>query len=286
MINVNKFYFESWAIPYLLEFYYKLKLSRFRLDEFLKTNNLDTSFMKSITVGKNYDIKVENGNFYWNDKENMNDGDPDNTSNIDNLTFDQVMNLDQGNFDNNEKITQLAQTENKPVSQEQLLEIKKNQAEEVSTKKQPKNFKLSNINVEIKQGELVFILGQSGSGKTSFVQSLFGEMHLKKNQDRSLGKSKVYINDSISYLSQEPFILPTSIRENVVMDQEEDLVRLEWALKYSALKEDIEKMNCTIELKIGTKGSSLSGGQIVRLAFARNLYRNSSVYILDDLLKS
>jgi ABC-type multidrug transport system fused ATPase/permease subunit len=68
---------------------------------------------------------------------------------------------------------------------------------------------LSNINIKIKKGELVAIVGGFGSGKSSFVNCIIGEMNKKQNP-------KVSINGSIAYASQVPWIMNDTIRNNIL----------------------------------------------------------------------
>ena len=93
---------------------------------------------------------------------------------------------------------------------------------------------------------------------------LFGEM---TNLDPpAVQNQTIRITDKISYLAQKPLILGGSILENILLDLPEDKTRLAWALKYSALDDDLKILEDGLKTKVGEQGVTLSGGQKVRLA--------------------
>lgn len=99
-------------------------------------------------------------------------------------------------------------------------------------------------------------------------------------------KTNIKMPESISYLAQNPLIFGMSIKENILLDLPENKERLDWAVKSAALDDDIKLLKDKLETKVGEQGQTLSGGQRIRLALARNLYRDSTLYLLDDPLSA
>ncbi|KAJ1865211.1 ATPase-like protein [Coemansia sp. RSA 2703] len=139
-------------------------------------------------------------------------------------------------------------------------------------------FTLKPVSMRIKQGEFVTIVGRVGGGKSSFVSGLCGEMAISSGSGHIYGK--------VGYVSQKPFIMNTTFRENVTMNAEYDEKLMDRVLKACVLLDDIKTLPAGDLTEIGSNGVNLSGGQKVRLALARALYLDADVYIFDDLLSA
>ncbi|KAJ3152694.1 hypothetical protein HDU86_005569 [Geranomyces michiganensis] len=135
---------------------------------------------------------------------------------------------------------------------------------------------LKNINVTIAPGSLVMVVGPVGSGKSSFVSALLGQML------QTAGKKNIY--GSIGYAPQQPWIASGSIKENITFATELDEARLKHVINVCSLESDLMQMRAGIETKIGEHGVNLSGGQKSRIALARAVYANPDVLLLDDPL--
>lgn len=148
-------------------------------------------------------------------------------------------------------------------------------------------FELRDISMSIRRGTLTSIIGKIGSGKSSLLQALLGEMPLYAD-DKELESTNMslQINGSVSYLSQTPWLLKTTVEKNIIMGKKFDKKRLNEAIKYSALDIDLKTWDDGLQHKIGAKGALISGGQKARIALARCLYRDSDIYILDDIVSA
>ena len=135
---------------------------------------------------------------------------------------------------------------------------------------------LKNINFEIKKGEFVCIIGEVGCGKSSLLQAILNNM-------LSLTRgSKIYVNGSISYVAQIPWIRNETIKDNILFYQPYDEERYNKVIELSELKQDLDIFEAGDLTEIGEKGINLSGGQKARISIARALYSENDIYMFDD----
>ena len=139
---------------------------------------------------------------------------------------------------------------------------------------------LSQLNFTIHPGTFVGIVGQVGSGKSSLLTAILGEMNLITGH--------IDIHDSsFSYAAQIPWILPDTIRANILLGNSFDEQRYSSILHACCLDVDISVIGISGDLTmIGEKGVNLSGGQKARLSLARALYAKADIYLLDDPLSA
>ncbi|CAI5456632.1 unnamed protein product [Caenorhabditis angaria] len=137
---------------------------------------------------------------------------------------------------------------------------------------------LHDIDVKIATNQLISIVGSVGSGKSSFLLSILGEM------EKSGGY--VGIRGTCAYLSQQPWILNQTLRKNILMLNEMNDVLYKKVVESCALLDDFKQLADGDETEIGEKGINLSGGQKSRISLARAVYQNRDVYLLDDPLSA
>ena len=134
------------------------------------------------------------------------------------------------------------------------------------------------------------LIGSTKSGKTTLAQMLLrfydpiaGTLLIGSHSIKSIPLK--ILRDSVGYVSQDPFLFSTSIRENIVLGRGVDL-DLEEIVRVTRLKDDIERFPNGLDTLIGERGVSLSGGQKQRVALARALIMKPDVLILDDAFSS
>ncbi|KAH8938123.1 hypothetical protein BDL97_16G065900 [Sphagnum fallax] len=137
---------------------------------------------------------------------------------------------------------------------------------------------LTDISISIPRGSLVVVLGKVGSGKSSLLAALLGEMHRLNGE--------LHIDGDLALVAQTPWIQAATLRDNVLFGSDFDAQRYEEVIKACALDVDIQGMQGNDLAEIGEQGLNLSGGQRARLALARALYQDSDIYLLDDPLSS
>ncbi|KAJ7275443.1 hypothetical protein B0H12DRAFT_1199529 [Mycena haematopus] len=138
------------------------------------------------------------------------------------------------------------------------------------------------LNVE---GEMLFqpgcinlVVGPTGSGKTSLLMALLGEMHFVPSGPTSwynLPRAK-----GVSYAAQESWVQ----NENILFGAEYDEARYKKVLHQCALERDLELFEAGDATEVGEKGLTLSGGQKARITLARALYADTAIILLDDVL--
>ncbi|KAK3107159.1 hypothetical protein FSP39_008334 [Pinctada imbricata] len=137
---------------------------------------------------------------------------------------------------------------------------------------------LQNIDFEIKRGKLVAVVGQVGSGKSSLVSALLGEM------DKLSGS--VNVKGSIAYVPQQAWIQNATVQDNILFGKVMNQCKYDDVLEACALGPDLEILSAGDMTEIGEKGINLSGGQKQRVSLARAVYNNADIYLMDDPLSA
>lgn len=124
---------------------------------------------------------------------------------------------------------------------------------------------LQNINVCIRKGSLVGVIGPSGSGKSSLLQAILKEIPLELGSICFGGSSSGIGSCSMSYASQEPWVFPNTIRQNICFGQKCDQKLYNEIMKLCALAEDIEMLPDGDLTVIGDCGRSLTNAQRAKI---------------------
>jgi len=141
---------------------------------------------------------------------------------------------------------------------------------------------LKRIDFKCKQGQLIAVVGVVGSGKSSLINTILGEIRIVSGTSAVRGR--------VSYFAQAPFILNATVRDNILFghakDGEIDEARYQRALKCCALEHDLKMLSHSDLTEIGERGVTLSGGQKARLALARCVYEQADISLIDDALSA
>ncbi|ORZ31640.1 hypothetical protein BCR44DRAFT_1441906 [Catenaria anguillulae PL171] len=139
---------------------------------------------------------------------------------------------------------------------------------------------LSNINLTLSRGSLTLVTGPVGSGKSSLLATLAGEMHLLA------GSVRLAPGLRVAYVPQRAWIQSGTIRSNILWNHEMDEQWYRRVLDACALMPDLDQWEAGDLEVIGERGINLSGGQKARIALARAIYCTADVFLLDDVLSA
>ncbi|KNA20530.1 hypothetical protein SOVF_051440 [Spinacia oleracea] len=137
---------------------------------------------------------------------------------------------------------------------------------------------LKNISLNINKGQLAAIVGTVGSGKSSLLASILGEMH-KTN-------GKVRVCGTTAYVAQTSWIQNGTIQQNILFGLPMNQGKYREVVRVCCLEKDLEMMEFGDETEIGERGINLSGGQKQRIQLARAVYQDCDIYLLDDVFSA
>ncbi|KAM5138247.1 ATP-binding cassette sub-family C member 8 [Mantella aurantiaca] len=160
---------------------------------------------------------------------------------------------------------------------------------------------LSNIDIQIPQGQLTMIVGQVGCGKSSLLLATLGEMHKISGDvcwnssvpDSETGEDvsqerettidvEIRRRGAVAYASQKPWLLNATVEENITFESPFNKQKYKAIIDACSLQPDIDILPHGDQTQIGERGINLSGGQRQRISVARALYQQTSVVFLDD----
>lgn len=142
-----------------------------------------------------------------------------------------------------------------------------------------KIFKLHDINLDIPRGRLTAIVGHVGSGKSSLLMALLGELDIKAG---SLTWSSSASIQQLGYVAQRPWLMHASLRDNILFGSALYAKRYSKVLEACALTQDVDLFPQRDSTLIGSKGQNVSGGQKARISLARAIYSPANTLLLDD----
>ncbi|KAJ2088988.1 hypothetical protein IW138_003829 [Coemansia sp. RSA 986] len=166
-------------------------------------------------------------------------------------------------------------------------------------------FALKDIDVRFPDGGLSLVAGPTGSGKSSLLSALIGEMTLSRGRimlptihSRDVAARESKYRDviklsgdglaicDIAYVSQEAWLRNATIRENILFGEPYNQERYEEVLRVCAMKPDLRILPAGDLTEIGERGITLSGGQKQRVALARAVYSSRRILLIDDCLSA
>ncbi|RFU35837.1 hypothetical protein B7463_g476, partial [Scytalidium lignicola] len=156
-------------------------------------------------------------------------------------------------------------------------------------------FRLMDIDIQFVIGELNIIVGPTGSGKTSLLMALLGEMTLIKghvflpggyHREDVRPDPDTGLTETVAYCAQQAWLVNANIKENILFAAPLDENRYMEVIVACALERDLEILDAGDQTLVGEKGITLSGGQKQRISLARALYSNSRHILLDDCLSA
>ncbi|KAL6627761.1 hypothetical protein ACP70R_031487 [Stipagrostis hirtigluma subsp. patula] len=137
---------------------------------------------------------------------------------------------------------------------------------------------LRGIDLEIPAGAMAAVVGKVGSGKSSLLGCILGEMRKVSGT--------VMVRGRTAYVAQTAWIQSGTIADNILFGQPMDTDRYREVIRVCCLEKDLEMMEFGDRTEIGERGINLSGGQKQRIQLARAVYQDCDVYLLDDIFSA
>ncbi|ORX52502.1 hypothetical protein BCR36DRAFT_324258 [Piromyces finnis] len=227
-----------------------------RINNVISGEELDE--LPKIDPNSEFAISVKDGNFYWETKKE------------DEKTTDDENKKDK----KNKKKTSKKEKDITETSEQ------KNNSDEKDANDQEdfEPFKIKNLNLSIPKKSLTAIVGAVGSGKSSLVNALIGEMKSESGE--------IVFGGTIGYCPQQAWIQNATVRDNILFGKEYDHSKYMEAVKSCALTHDLKIFPNGDMTEIGERGINLSGGQKQRINLARAVYFDSDIIFLDDPLSA
>ena len=147
----------------------------------------------------------------------------------------------------------------------------------------------SDLNLEIKVGDTIGIFGDSGAGKSTFVNIFTGLLKPEKGKiltnNKDINSNIYFWRKNIGYVPQNIFLIDDTLEKNISLDfsnQSKNLKKLSECLMQSELEKFINNLPNGVNTPVGERGSRISGGQLQRVGIARALYNNPDILIFDE----
>ena len=146
---------------------------------------------------------------------------------------------------------------------------------------------LKNVNLKLRHGEKIAIIGENGSGKSTllklisgFLEPNSGKIEINGIDVKTLGVEK--LREHIAVVTQNPYLINGTIRENVNLDGKAKEKKVIEACKNSGAMTFISKLHGKLDQHIGKKGTQLSGGEKQKVVVARALLKEAEILLLDE----
>ncbi|XP_071525767.1 ATP-binding cassette sub-family C member 5-like isoform X3 [Panulirus ornatus] len=137
---------------------------------------------------------------------------------------------------------------------------------------------LFNINFSVERGKLIGVCGSIGSGKSSLISAICGDMKVHNGS--------IQVNGQLALVTQQAWIFNDTFQENILVGQEYDEEKYKNVLYVCCLESDVNLLANGEMTEIGERGINLSGGQKQRVNLGRAVYSNRDIYLLDDPLSA
>ncbi|KAI4118912.1 MAG: hypothetical protein LQ345_001099 [Seirophora villosa] len=137
---------------------------------------------------------------------------------------------------------------------------------------------LEDVNFAAHKEELCCVVGRVGSGKSSLLQAILGDVWKIHGE--------VVVHGRTAYVAQQSWVMNASVRDNIVFGHRWDPQFYDRTVNACALADDFKTLPDGDRTEVGERGISLSGGQKARLTLARAVYARADIYLLDDCLSA
>ena len=282
-------------LPHFIRGFYDSLICIHRIEDFLHCGGIEYhKYFKNTNEDNNISVKIEQSNFFWG--------------------------LDEAKYDEEpEEVKKKKKKEKSENGNDDTTSSSENEDDTDRIVSLDSKVCLRDVKVEIKKGDFVAVIGEVGSGKSSLINAILGEMltienhvvdqfrdihidldrkahedvkqlisSIKHAREQASVKSgpKLMVHGSVSLIEQTPFILNATIRDNILFGEELDEDRYNKVVEACQLGRDLEILKGGDLTEIGENGINLSGGQKARVSIARAVYANKDIILMDDPLSA
>ncbi|CDR31083.1 Probable multidrug resistance ABC transporter ATP-binding/permease protein YheI [Acholeplasma oculi] len=151
---------------------------------------------------------------------------------------------------------------------------------------------INQINLTVKKGQTIGVVGPTGSGKSTLIRQLLREFNVTSGHiyidGKNIKKYKIEdIRKIVGYVPQSHMLFRRGVDDNILIGNPQATIdQLNRAIKIADFEKDIHYLNAGLQTKVGEGGATLSGGQKQRLSIARALVKEPEILILDDSLSA
>jgi len=144
------------------------------------------------------------------------------------------------------------------------------------------------VNLRLPRGTLTVVTGRVGAGKTTLLRTLLGLLPREAGEIRWNGHvvddiASFLVPPRAAYTAQTPRLFSETLKQNILLGLPDDPAILDAAVRGAVLEYDVQTLTAGLETPVGTRGVTLSGGQVQRAAAARMLVRDAKLLVIDDL---
>ncbi|KAI8837003.1 P-loop containing nucleoside triphosphate hydrolase protein [Chytriomyces cf. hyalinus JEL632] len=255
----NQLRMPLWMLPNILNSWAEFNVALTRVESLLLANELDEGFATQLPQDSKYAVVVEGGEFSWNG--------PVYSDNLEAPPPPPPSSRGSGGKRNGNFVKSDAEKPPKRAS-----------PAITAPPSTPASSLLKNINFKIEKERLTVIVGPVGSGKSSLLNALIGEMQIVQGS--------ISTQDSMAYAAQTAWIQNATVKDNIIFGAKFDKTRYLQVLYNAALLPDLRILKDKDQTSIGERGINLSGGQKQRINIARLMYNDAKIVLLDDPLSA
>ena len=139
---------------------------------------------------------------------------------------------------------------------------------------------LKNINLEIKEGNKVLLIGKSGSGKSTLLKLI--KRYYESNSGISIANNREYSDSNIAYIAQNEILFTDSLVNNLKLNRNIDLDDINSVITLCNIDSIIKNNNLGLNMLIEENGFNLSGGEKQRIILARTILNNFDILLIDE----
>lgn len=147
---------------------------------------------------------------------------------------------------------------------------------------------ITDVDLRLPGGTMTVVTGRVGAGKTTLLRVLLGLLprdagEIAWDDTRVTNPAAFFVPPRAAYTGQTPRLFSETLRRNILLDAPDDPARLEQAVGDAMLEYDLGSLPLGLETLVGTRGVTLSGGQVQRVALVRMLLRDGDLIVIDDV---